>query len=74
MGVELSPVRINAIHPGPIEDSPFWDGNAAAADMMEGWRKLSLTGRPGSIGDIVDALTPGAPGQALHLRKHYTRW
>jgi NAD(P)-dependent dehydrogenase (short-subunit alcohol dehydrogenase family) len=55
MSVELSPVRVNAIHPGLIEDSPFWDGNVAAAKMMEGFRKLSLTGRLGSMSDIVDA-------------------
>jgi NAD(P)-dependent dehydrogenase (short-subunit alcohol dehydrogenase family) len=55
MSVELSPVRVNAIHPGLIEDSPFWDGNAAAAEMVAGFRKLSLTGRLGSMSDIVDA-------------------
>jgi NAD(P)-dependent dehydrogenase (short-subunit alcohol dehydrogenase family) len=27
LSVELAPVRVNAIHPGPIEDSPFWHGN-----------------------------------------------
>lgn len=55
MSVELAPVRVNAIHPGMIEDSPFWDGNAAAADMMEGLRKLSLTGRLGRMSEVVDA-------------------
>lgn len=55
MSVELAPVRVNSIHPGLIEDSPFWAGNAAAAEMMEGFRKLSLTGRLGSMSDIVDA-------------------
>jgi NAD(P)-dependent dehydrogenase (short-subunit alcohol dehydrogenase family) len=36
MSVELSPVRVNAIHPGIIEDSPFWGGIPAVAEMMEG--------------------------------------
>ncbi|HWO61044.1 MAG TPA: SDR family NAD(P)-dependent oxidoreductase, partial [Umezawaea sp.] len=36
MSVELSPVRVNAIHPGLIEDSPFWDGNASVAEVVEG--------------------------------------
>jgi NAD(P)-dependent dehydrogenase (short-subunit alcohol dehydrogenase family) len=55
MSVELSPVRVNAIHPGIIEDSPFWGGSPAVAEMMEGFRKLSLTGRLGFMSDIVDA-------------------
>jgi NAD(P)-dependent dehydrogenase (short-subunit alcohol dehydrogenase family) len=55
MSVELSPVRVNAIHPGIIEDSPFWDGNLAAAQMLEGFRKMSLTGRFAPTSDIVDA-------------------
>jgi NAD(P)-dependent dehydrogenase (short-subunit alcohol dehydrogenase family) len=55
MSVELSPVRVNAIHPGLIEDSPAWDGNTAAAEMVAGFRKLSLTGRLGAMSDIVDA-------------------
>lgn len=55
MIVELSPVRVNAIHPGLIEDSPFWDGNPAAADIVERFRGLTLTGRLGSMDDIVDA-------------------
>ena len=55
MSVELAPVRVNAIHPGLIEDSPFWDGNTAAADLIEGLRKVSLTGRLGCMSDVVDA-------------------
>ena len=55
MSVELAPVRVNAVHPGMIQDSPYWDGNAAAAEIMERFRKLSLTGRLGSMREIVDA-------------------
>lgn len=33
----------------------FWDGNVAAAAMVEGFRKLSLTGRLGAMSDVVDA-------------------
>lgn len=51
MSVELSPVRVNAIHPGAIEDSPYWAGNA---DVLEFARKLSLTGRLGSMRDVVE--------------------
>jgi NAD(P)-dependent dehydrogenase (short-subunit alcohol dehydrogenase family) len=55
MSVELSPVRVNAIHPGIIEDSPFWVGIPAVAETMAGFRKLSLTGRLGLMSDIVNA-------------------
>jgi NAD(P)-dependent dehydrogenase (short-subunit alcohol dehydrogenase family) len=55
MSVELAPVRVNAIHPGMIEDSPYWDGNPAAAPMMEALRKIALTGRLGTMEEIVDA-------------------
>jgi NAD(P)-dependent dehydrogenase (short-subunit alcohol dehydrogenase family) len=55
MSVELSPVRVNVVHPGIIEDSPFWGGIPAAAEMMDGFRKLSLTGRLGFMSAIVDA-------------------
>jgi NAD(P)-dependent dehydrogenase (short-subunit alcohol dehydrogenase family) len=55
LSVELAPVRINAIHPGLIEDSPFWEGNTAAAQIIDGFRRTTLTGRLGSIDDIVGA-------------------
>jgi NAD(P)-dependent dehydrogenase (short-subunit alcohol dehydrogenase family) len=55
LSVELSPVRVNAIHPGLIEDTPFWTGNPAAAPTIEAFRKLSLTGRLIPTADIVDA-------------------
>jgi NAD(P)-dependent dehydrogenase (short-subunit alcohol dehydrogenase family) len=55
MSAELSPVRVNAVHPGIIQDSPFWGGMPAVAEMMEGLRKVSLTGRLGFMSEIVDA-------------------
>ena len=51
MSVELSPVRVNGIHPGPIEDSPFWRENTP---MLVAFRKVSLTQRLGSMSDIVN--------------------
>jgi NAD(P)-dependent dehydrogenase (short-subunit alcohol dehydrogenase family) len=71
MSVELAPVRVNAIHPGMIEDSPFWDGNAGTAQLLEVFRKASLTGRLGSMSDIVDAcvfLLENASANAIDLR------
>lgn len=55
MSFELAPVRVNSIHPGMIEDSPYWAGNVALEHIAEGFRKVSLTGRTGSMAEIVEA-------------------
>lgn len=55
MSAEMAPVRVNAIHPGIIEDSPYWGTIPAAADILEGFRRQSLTGRLGFMSDILDA-------------------
>jgi NAD(P)-dependent dehydrogenase (short-subunit alcohol dehydrogenase family) len=70
MSVELAPVRVNAIHPGPIEDSPFWE-DADRKALVDVFRKQSLTGRLATMGDIVDACVflmenPLANGIDLH--------
>jgi NAD(P)-dependent dehydrogenase (short-subunit alcohol dehydrogenase family) len=72
MSAELAPVRVNAIHPGIVPDSPFWDGNAAAAGILEEFRKQSLTGRLASTSDIVDGCVfllenTSVNGTGLHL-------
>jgi NAD(P)-dependent dehydrogenase (short-subunit alcohol dehydrogenase family) len=51
LSVELAPVRVNAIHPGAIEDSPFWQEKEDALNVA---RRLTLTGRLGTMRDIVD--------------------
>ncbi|MBS2546476.1 SDR family oxidoreductase [Catenulispora sp. NL8] len=56
MSHELAPVRVNALHPGMIEDSPFWTENAdAAAAIVDSARSASLTGRLGTMDEVVDA-------------------
>jgi NAD(P)-dependent dehydrogenase (short-subunit alcohol dehydrogenase family) len=49
---ELAPMRINSIHPGVVEDSPYWAGKTAALDRI---RARTLTGRMVRMADIVDA-------------------
>ena len=49
---ELAPIRVNAIHPGIVEDSPFWGGKTEALD---GHRERTTTGRLVQMQDIVDA-------------------
>ncbi|ASY34026.1 MULTISPECIES: SDR family NAD(P)-dependent oxidoreductase [unclassified Streptomyces] len=55
LSIELAPVRVNAIHPGPIGDSPFWQGRAELADTLAQFRSETLTGELGRMADIVDA-------------------
>jgi len=52
LAVELKPVRVNAIHPGLVLDSPYWAGNDAVRE-----RTLSRTptGRAVTMADIVHA-------------------
>jgi NAD(P)-dependent dehydrogenase (short-subunit alcohol dehydrogenase family) len=49
---ELAPIRVNAIHPGIVEDSPFWGGKTEALDAH---RARTTTGRLVQMQDIVDA-------------------
>jgi NAD(P)-dependent dehydrogenase (short-subunit alcohol dehydrogenase family) len=49
---ELKPIRVNAIHPGIVEDSPFWAGKTEA---LEAHRARAMTGRLVRIQDVVDA-------------------
>jgi NAD(P)-dependent dehydrogenase (short-subunit alcohol dehydrogenase family) len=51
LSVEMSPVRVNAIHPGVIGDSPFWQGKDA---ILENNRRQTLTQKLGTMKDIVD--------------------
>jgi NAD(P)-dependent dehydrogenase (short-subunit alcohol dehydrogenase family) len=49
---ELAPVRVNALHPGVVGDSPYWV-NATA--FLEQVRQRTPTGRFVTMDDIADA-------------------
>lgn len=51
---ELAPVRTNAIHPGIVADTPFW--SEKPAEVLEGVRAKTPTGRTLRTQDIVDAV------------------
>lgn len=34
LAVELAPVRVNAVHPGFVSDSPYWAGNSEVSERM----------------------------------------
>ncbi|HEU0236148.1 MAG TPA: SDR family oxidoreductase [Candidatus Limnocylindrales bacterium] len=50
---ELKPVRVNAIHPGIVGDSPFWAAKPAA---VASYTSQTPTGRLATMADIVAAV------------------
>jgi NAD(P)-dependent dehydrogenase (short-subunit alcohol dehydrogenase family) len=50
--LELAPVRVNAIHPGIVGDSPAW---VDAAEMLERTKARTPTGRLVTMDDVADA-------------------
>jgi NAD(P)-dependent dehydrogenase (short-subunit alcohol dehydrogenase family) len=50
--IELAPVRVNAIHPGIVGDSPYWEDNAAVIDAVI---KRTPTGRTITTDEVTDA-------------------
>lgn len=50
--IELAPIRVNAIHPGIVGDSPFWAGKDAA---LEATQTRTPTQRLPTMADVVDA-------------------
>lgn len=53
MAVELAPVRVNAIHPGIVGDTPAWSGKPPA--VLDAIRERTPTGRLVAAQDVVDA-------------------
>ncbi|HKE71726.1 MAG TPA: SDR family oxidoreductase [Nocardioidaceae bacterium] len=53
LATELAPIRVNALHPGIVGDSPFWADKKAATEAV-----LARTpiGRNVEMADIVDAV------------------
>ena len=52
LAVELGPIRVNAIHPGIVGDSPMWRDNDA---MIENVTERTPIGRPVTMDEIVGA-------------------
>ncbi|MGC5567843.1 SDR family NAD(P)-dependent oxidoreductase [Streptomyces sp. FR-108] len=66
---EIAPVRVNAIHPGVVGDSPYWAGNEA---VLEPARERTLTGVLPTMRDMVGGSVfllenPSANGVNLSL-------
>jgi NAD(P)-dependent dehydrogenase (short-subunit alcohol dehydrogenase family) len=52
---ELAPIRVNAIHPGIVGDSPYWA--TKPPEILESHRARTKTGRLPIMQDIVGAVT-----------------
>lgn len=50
LAIELAPIRFNAIHPGIVGDSPFWNQKPLEAVIAR-----TPTGRLTTMADVVDA-------------------
>jgi NAD(P)-dependent dehydrogenase (short-subunit alcohol dehydrogenase family) len=50
LAIELAPVRFNAIHPGIVGDSPFWENKPLEAVIAR-----TPTGKLPTMEDVVDA-------------------
>ncbi|MGW6907231.1 SDR family NAD(P)-dependent oxidoreductase [Streptomyces sp. NPDC054940] len=54
LAVELAPMRVNAVHPGVVGDSPHWAGKPE--EVLAGLRARTPIGRLATMADVVDAV------------------
>lgn len=53
LALELAPIRVNALHPGIVGDSPFWASKPAG--VLEQYRNRTPGGELVTMADVVDA-------------------
>lgn len=53
LALEIKPIRINAVHPGIVLDSWYWDNNPAVREAV---LSRTPTGRPVLTAHVVDAV------------------
>lgn len=53
LALELAPIRVNALHPGIIGDSPFWANKPAG--VLEQYERRTPGGKLATMADVVDA-------------------
>jgi NAD(P)-dependent dehydrogenase (short-subunit alcohol dehydrogenase family) len=53
LAIELAPIRVNAIHPAIVGDSPYWAGKPA--EVLERFRARTPLGALVTVDDVVDA-------------------
>ncbi len=52
LAVELAPLRVNALHPGIVGDSPAWNGKPEALERV---KARTPTGRLATMADVASA-------------------
>jgi NAD(P)-dependent dehydrogenase (short-subunit alcohol dehydrogenase family) len=52
LAIELAPVRVNALHPGIVGDSPYWEGNDT---MLKAVKERTPTKRLVTMADVTGA-------------------
>ena len=70
LALELAPMRVNAIHPGIIGDSPFWASKPAG--VLDQYTTRTPGGELATMADIVDATqfllrNRGISGESLYV-------
>jgi NAD(P)-dependent dehydrogenase (short-subunit alcohol dehydrogenase family) len=70
MVIQLAPVRVNALHPGIVGDSPYWKDSPP--EFFEGLRERTPTGELLTMADMVGGVVfllenKAANGINLHL-------
>ncbi|ANS69471.1 short-chain dehydrogenase/reductase SDR [Streptomyces lincolnensis] len=54
LAVELAPVRVNAVHPGVVGDSPHWQDRPQ--EVLAGLRAKTPTGRLATMAEVANAV------------------
>jgi NAD(P)-dependent dehydrogenase (short-subunit alcohol dehydrogenase family) len=52
LAIQVAPIRVNAVHPGVVGDSPYW---AAKTAVLAGFRERTPTGVLATMADVADA-------------------
>jgi NAD(P)-dependent dehydrogenase (short-subunit alcohol dehydrogenase family) len=63
LAAELPPIRVNALHPGIVADSPFW---APKTEALEATLAKTPTGRLVEMRDVTDAAVFLLENPAMH--------
>ena len=53
LATELAPIRVNAIHPGIVADSPAWSGKPEAIERV---KARTPGGRLATMADVANAV------------------
>jgi len=75
LALELAPIRVNAIHPGIIGDTPFWANKPEG--ILTGYESRTPGGQLATTKDIVDTTlfllnSKGLSGQNLYVDRGWT--